>query len=220
MTWLLVLPGYQQPWYWIHMTNGCLASTRKDFNYLYLYMYHLSVNSLASGRSEGDSKKVIYNLVLLTGTFRYFHDNDECHRTLLMISQHWFREWLGAVRQQAITWASVDSVLCHFMASLGHNELKIREKKMYLNLAPQKKLNMTRIHMLHKKYTIFRLIFNTDLILSSSNIFETRLDLRRKLCVQISAYAGEPEFSSTVEICKFKSSLSSRKSPAASGFCA
>ena len=28
-------------------------------------------------------------------------------------SQHWFRQWLGAVSQQAITWANVSSVLCH-----------------------------------------------------------------------------------------------------------
>ena len=38
-------------------------------------------------------------------------------------NQHWFRLWLGAVRQQAITWASVDLDLCRHMASLGHNEL-------------------------------------------------------------------------------------------------
>ena len=40
-----------------------------------------------------------------------------------MISQHWFRWWLGAVRQQAIIWANVDPDLCRHMASLGHNEL-------------------------------------------------------------------------------------------------
>ena len=40
-----------------------------------------------------------------------------------MISQHWVRQWLGAVRQQATAWANVDSDLCHHMASLGHNEL-------------------------------------------------------------------------------------------------
>ena len=28
---------------------------------------------------------------------------DEHHWPLVMISQHWFRYWLGAVRQQAIT---------------------------------------------------------------------------------------------------------------------
>ena len=37
--------------------------------------------------------------------------------------QHWFRLWLGAVRQQAITWANVDQCLCRHMASLGANEL-------------------------------------------------------------------------------------------------
>ena len=40
-----------------------------------------------------------------------------------MISQHWFRWWLGAVRQQAITWANVDPDLQRRMASLGHNVL-------------------------------------------------------------------------------------------------
>ena len=48
---------------------------------------------------------------------------DECHRTSLMRSQYRFRWWLGAVRQQAITWANVDPYLrCH-MALLGHSEL-------------------------------------------------------------------------------------------------
>ena len=41
-----------------------------------------------------------------------------------MIGQHWFRSWLPAIRQQAITWAKVDPDLCHQMASLGLNELK------------------------------------------------------------------------------------------------
>ena len=49
--------------------------------------------------------------------------SDESHWTLLMISQHWFRWWLGAVRQQAITWVNVDPDLCRHMVSLGHNEL-------------------------------------------------------------------------------------------------
>ena len=33
------------------------------------------------------------------------------HRSLV-ISQYWFRQWLGAVKQQAITWANVDPDLC------------------------------------------------------------------------------------------------------------
>ena len=34
--------------------------------------------------------------------------SDECHWSLIMMSQHWFRQLLGAVRQQAIVWANVD----------------------------------------------------------------------------------------------------------------
>ena len=36
--------------------------------------------------------------------------SNEYHRTLLMISQYWFGWGLGAVRQQAITEANVDSI--------------------------------------------------------------------------------------------------------------
>ena len=46
---------------------------------------------------------------------------------LMIISQHWFRWWLGAVRQRAITWVNVDPDLCRHMASLGPNELNSQE---------------------------------------------------------------------------------------------
>ena len=36
----------------------------------------------------------------------------EWHKTLLMISQHCFRQRFGAVRKQAITWANMDPDLC------------------------------------------------------------------------------------------------------------
>ena len=42
----------------------------------------------------------------------------DCYWTSLMVSQHWFRYWLGAVRHHAITWANIDPDLCHHMASL------------------------------------------------------------------------------------------------------
>ena len=48
---------------------------------------------------------------------------DECHWILPMISQHWFRQWLAVIRQQAIIWANVDPDLCCHMTSLGHNGL-------------------------------------------------------------------------------------------------
>ena len=54
--------------------------------------------------------------------------SSECNWNLLMTSQHWFRWWLGAFRQQNITSANVDPDLCHHMVSLGHNELIHWEK--------------------------------------------------------------------------------------------
>ena len=47
----------------------------------------------------------------------------EYHNTSLIISQHWLRQWLGAVKQQAITWANVDPDLWRHMALLGDNGL-------------------------------------------------------------------------------------------------
>ena len=52
----------------------------------------------------------------------------ECHWTSLMSTQHWFGQWLGAVRQQAIAWANVDPDLCPHLASLGHSEFNSRRK--------------------------------------------------------------------------------------------
>ena len=37
-------------------------------------------------------------------------------------SDDWFRKWLGAERQHAITWANVDPDPCCHMSSQGHNE--------------------------------------------------------------------------------------------------
>ena len=47
--------------------------------------------------------------------------SDECHCTLLMISQHWSRYWLGAVMKQTVTWASYVLNLCRHIASLCSN---------------------------------------------------------------------------------------------------
>ena len=49
--------------------------------------------------------------------------SDEHHWTLVMISQQWFRYWLGAVRQQAITWTNLDLNPCCHRTSLSHNAL-------------------------------------------------------------------------------------------------
>ena len=39
-----------------------------------------------------------------------------------MISLHWFRQWLGAVRLQVIIWANAYLDLCRLMALLGHDD--------------------------------------------------------------------------------------------------
>ena len=44
----------------------------------------------------------------------------QCH--IVMISQYWFRSWLGAVMQQAVTWANVKTIW-HPMSSLCLNDL-------------------------------------------------------------------------------------------------
>ena len=43
--------------------------------------------------------------------------------TTFLTSLHWFRQWLGAFRQQTITGANVDPDLCRHVVSLGHHEL-------------------------------------------------------------------------------------------------
>ena len=48
---------------------------------------------------------------LVSSNFLMIMSSDDRHRTSLMISQHWFRQLFGAVRQQAITWTSVDQNL-------------------------------------------------------------------------------------------------------------
>ena len=76
-----------------------------------------------------DLNKILYKWFskwfqwLMAGASLVKLPSDECHCSLLMIRQHWIRWWLGAVRQQAITWANVDPDLCRHVVSLGHNEL-------------------------------------------------------------------------------------------------
>ena len=49
-----------------------------------------------------------------------------CHWLKLMITQDWFRRSIGALRQQAIIWTDVDPVLCCYIVSPGHDELKLK----------------------------------------------------------------------------------------------
>ena len=65
----------------------------------------------------------------------------ECHRKPLMISQHWFGYWLGALNssQQAITRVNNDPDLRHHMASLG--QIAFRPKCISPKQTVQIKIN-------------------------------------------------------------------------------
>ena len=60
-------------------------------------------------------------------------------KALLAASKHWFREWCGLIRQQAITWFSVDLDLQHHMMMLLVAKLTMSYKIgicMYPNWTP------------------------------------------------------------------------------------
>ena len=72
----------------------------------------LDVNSLASGGM----------FIILSCNFPTWISDRYLEWALQLISQHWLSYWLGAVRQQAITWACVYPDLCLHMVLSGHNE--------------------------------------------------------------------------------------------------
>ena len=79
------------------------------------------VNSLAPERCGYNFKLLIFTHIKDILSIYWKLTPDECHKT--DVTQRWFRQWLGAVKQQAITWTSVDQDLSHHIASQGHNEL-------------------------------------------------------------------------------------------------
>ena len=74
----------------------------------------------------------------------------EYHRALLKRKQHWLRYWLVAVRQQAVTQASVYTDLCYHMASLDNNEL-IKIYTQEPNLFGEYSQNILRMTSAKKK---------------------------------------------------------------------
>ena len=58
--------------------------------------------------------------------------------TSLMVTQCWFRKWLGAISRQAITWANVGPDPCHHIASLGHNKSTKQCSREYASIFIQK----------------------------------------------------------------------------------
>ena len=90
------------------MTLKCLLCT------------YLFINSLAPGRCGSLFKTMNLKLTEQNSSLSY-----QCEFALWGMPQNLTNEksWLGAIRQQAITWTNVDQDLCRHMAPLGHNEL-------------------------------------------------------------------------------------------------
>ena len=55
-------------------------------------------------------------------------------------------QWLGAIREQDITWANVDQDLCCHMVSLSHNELTTPHHTISIQVT-----NLWCLHMIHNK---------------------------------------------------------------------
>ena len=63
-----------------------------------------------------------------------------------MVSQHWFCQWLGTIKQQSITWTNVDQYLqCHVVYQ-DHNELMMPDQRGCIGKSQiQKKLRKSHI---------------------------------------------------------------------------
>ena len=88
-----------------------------------------------------------------------------------MISQHWFRQWLGAVWQKAIAWANVDPDLCPYMASLGHNELT--HSLLYRDyIYQQQPSSLSSMHVASDPNELTHLPLNKMAAILADNIFK------------------------------------------------
>ena len=84
-------------------------------------------NSLTLGRCSCNLKFVIFKHISKANTLSISSQTVlrwmPHMKTSLMICPHWFRQGLGAIRQQAINWTNDGQVLWCHMTSPGHNEL-------------------------------------------------------------------------------------------------
>ena len=84
----------------------------------------LAINALAIGRCN--VRRLIYsNTWISSWGLLVIMLSGKSHWTLLMINQHWFREWLSAIKQQGIIEANVDPHMCHCMALPDYDQLMV-----------------------------------------------------------------------------------------------
>ena len=96
-------------WHLQCLTNGD-TTAQATGHFIFQYNWTLSINSLASGGYGNNFNNIIFKLIIQLCSLGHsaIHClSRECHRNSIR-SQHWFKEWLGAVNQQAITGDKVD----------------------------------------------------------------------------------------------------------------
>ena len=101
-----------------------LTTRDSDHCWWSLSLHIIMAYLIDPGRFEWNFRKIILKVILVIDSWDIVVKlpSSYCHWTPLMMSQHWFRWWLGTIRQQAITSAIADSALFHHIVSLGHNE--------------------------------------------------------------------------------------------------
>ena len=91
---------------------------------------------------------IIHMLSDCIDTFFFKNFPQMCFKAHKLVQiEHWFREWLGAVRQQAISWTTVDKYpWCHIWYP-GFNELKTTSCKQlgYITIPHKNSLSKTQV---------------------------------------------------------------------------
>ena len=109
----------------------CIAAIFVKYCYKTVSCYNVWINSCCSCCSPLGEKSLWNGTILkrlcwlIYWPFRAELPSCDCHRSSLRASQHCFVWWLGAVRQQAITWSNVDHDHHGHVKSLGTNMLMI-----------------------------------------------------------------------------------------------
>ena len=128
-------PGRRQAITWTNVGILSIGPLGTNFSEMLIEIHTFSFKKIHLKMSSGKWRPFCLGLNVL----RYYNpdplsgqnmpsgklSSGDCHKTSLMISQHWFQGWLGALSSNIlfiITWANVDPVLCRHVVSPGDNE--------------------------------------------------------------------------------------------------
>ena len=118
MPWLLMSPGHQQPWYWLHRIGGSWSSMEKDFNYLrhfnveiwykrqiYFYMFP-KINSTCHGLIKLHDRRQCPHLYLHSQRFHSLRPAQHGGHLADNIFKCIFHEWIWKLLEYNIALAA------------------------------------------------------------------------------------------------------------------